>query len=54
MRKLGGRWRKRLELDLGVDVPCAVPARNDTVVGAYFGRASQGPEMEPPRVTERR
>ena len=29
-----------------VDVPpCAVQLRSDTVVGAHFGRAGQGPEM---------
>ena len=39
---MGGRER--------VDVPsCAVPAKDDTVVGAFFSCASLGPEMEPLR-----
>lgn len=40
-------FRVRFRVDVA---SCAVPARNDTV--AYFSRASQGPEMEPPRVIE--
>jgi hypothetical protein len=35
-----------------VDVPsCAVQPRSDTVVGAHFGRAGQGPEMDPQKVS---
>jgi hypothetical protein len=30
---------------------CAVQPRSDTIVGAYFGRAGQGPKMHPRRVT---
>jgi hypothetical protein len=26
---------------------CAVPPGSDTAVGAHFGRAGQGPEMDP-------
>ena len=26
---------------------CVIQPRSDTVVGAYFGRAGQGPEMDP-------
>jgi hypothetical protein len=30
-----------------VDLPsCAVQPRGDTVMGAHFGRADQGPEMD--------
>jgi hypothetical protein len=34
------------------DLPsCAVQQRNDTIVGAHFGRAGQGPKMNPCRAT---
>jgi len=40
------------ELHLEPNLPsCAVQPRNDTVVGAHFGRAAQGPKMDPHRVT---
>jgi hypothetical protein len=30
---------------------CGGGPRNDTVMGAHFGRAGQGPEMDPGRVS---
>jgi hypothetical protein len=45
----GGRARFRAIFR--ADLPsCAVQPRNDTIVGAHFGRAGQGPKMDPRRV----
>jgi hypothetical protein len=30
---------------------CTMQPRNDTVVGAHFGRAGQGPKMDPRRLS---
>jgi len=42
------RWESEFIVTFSVDLPsCAVPPKNDTVVGAHFGRAGQGPKMHP-------
>jgi hypothetical protein len=48
-----GRWESEARFTFRVNLPsCAVPPRNDTVVGAHFGRAGQGgPKIEPRRVS---
>jgi hypothetical protein len=46
----GGRAQFRVIF--GADLPLrAVQPRNDTIEGAHFGRAGQGPKMDPRRVT---
>jgi hypothetical protein len=47
-----GSGRAQLRVIFRADLPsCAVQPRNDTIVGAHFGRAGQGPKMDPRRVT---
>jgi hypothetical protein len=42
------RWESQLGVIFGLDLPsCAVQSRNDTIEGAHFGRAGQGPKMDP-------
>jgi hypothetical protein len=48
-RRREGR-REYLEIIIRVNLPSyALQPRNDAAVGAYYGRADQGPEMDPRR-----
>jgi hypothetical protein len=45
-RREGGR--ERSEVIIRVNLPSyALQPRNDTAMGAHYGRADQGPEMDP-------
>jgi hypothetical protein len=47
-RREGGR--ERSEVIIRVNLPYyALQPRNDTAVGAHYGRADQGPEIDPRR-----
>jgi hypothetical protein len=47
-----GGWERESPMAIFREISpsCAVPPRNDTAVGAHFGNAGQGPEMDPQKV----
>jgi hypothetical protein len=51
MRRRDERGRVPWLYSEQISPSCAVPPRDDNAVGAHFGSAGQGPEMDPQKVS---